>query len=133
MMIPIPSMEFGSIKLGYIAGGVLDFLCSSQVAEKHKVVMGFLCPCQRNVDQWNLRGFVATLGGYYAEPEDPGSSEYNAGTQHHWPLDSTVLVPSRSPPSLRRPLGESPSQKGLSSLLFYTISYFLYFSVYSFE
>jgi hypothetical protein len=69
-----------SIKLSYIAGGVLDFLCSSQVAEKStKSSWAFSARVKGTLTNGTLRASLTTLGGYYVEPEDPGSSEYNAG------------------------------------------------------
>jgi hypothetical protein len=69
-----------SITLTYIAGSVLDFLCSSQVTNQgKKSSWAFSARVKGTLTNGNLRSSFTTLGGYYVEPEDSGSSEYNAG------------------------------------------------------
>jgi hypothetical protein len=87
-----------SIKLTYIAGGVLDFLCSSQVSQKStKSSWAFSARVKGTLTNGNLKASFTTLGGYYVEPEAPGSSEYNAGELSiagNSITDSSVPVPA---------------------------------------
>jgi hypothetical protein len=67
-------------KLSYIAGSVLDFLSSCQVTDKAtKSSWAFSARVKGTLTNGNLKASFTTLGGYYVEPEDPGSSEYHAG------------------------------------------------------
>jgi hypothetical protein len=87
-----------SITLSYIAGGVLDFLCSSQIADKGtKSSWAFSARVKGALTNGTLRASFTTLGGYYVEPEGSGSTEYHAGalsiTGNSIP-DSSVPVPA---------------------------------------
>jgi hypothetical protein len=70
-----------SITLKYIAGTVLDFLCSSQVSDTTtNSSWAFTARVKGTLTNGNLKASFTTLGGYYVELQgDPGSSEYYAG------------------------------------------------------